>query len=282
MSSLSKKEAFMLAIVLFLGWILSGGREIIVPQGGVKLVPIQTVSLPEFVSARLDTYKVPIVRRNDSMFVLVSADLEMKPGKYFLRLLADAKLLDSCVVGVEKTFFPQIKLEKKYYQKKRIPTHADTVAQMHLIKYRNTLKETPSAIYAQIYSLVNPLDSLTLTSEFGKRRIFPDKQYSHGGADLHALLGTKVFAIGSGNVVWAENDTLPANGVTTVLDLGGNIRIFSLHLSKVVVKTGDIVKKGQLLGFSGSTGNSFDPHLHFEVHCGRARVDPLILIKTFR
>ena len=98
----------------------------------------------------------------------------------------------------------------------------------------------------------------------------------HRGIDLRANTGTPLYSIGSGRVVragWLDNMHLsraewvkngPNQGVMIQLD---SSKLFStlMHMSKVVVKVGQYVKAGQLVGYSGSTGASNAPHIHWEV-----------------
>lgn len=253
-------------------------NEIAVNQGGVSLIPISANLNMNSLHAQLGTNKIPIVKRNDSLFVLVSVDLEMKQGNYMLRLYSNKKIMDSYVVKVRKVSFPRTVYDRNFLDS---TAKADPVSQMLWARYIDKLSTTSSTEYATIKKLGNPLSNVFTTSVFGKWRIFKDKRYPHRGVDLRAALGTQLFAVGDGKIVWSENDILPGNGITIVLDLGGGIRIFYLHLSKVVVKTGDIVEKGQVIGFSGSTG-TLEPHLHLGVRCRSAKVDPMTFLQVFR
>jgi hypothetical protein len=91
---------------------------------------------------------------------------------------------------------------------------------------------------------------------------------THGGIDISMVSNTPLYAMADGVVAWADTDDA-ANG-----GYGNYVRVFypSLgfdsfyaHLTRYTVKTGDTVKKGQIVGYSGSTGNSTGPHLHLEI-----------------
>lgn len=103
-----------------------------------------------------------------------------------------------------------------------------------------------------------------ITSEFGYR-IHPILKVKklHTGMDFGAPTGTKIVAANSGTVIKAGWNNSYGNMV--MVDHGGGIVTLYAHNSKLVVKTGDVVSKGQLVAYSGSTGMSTGPHLHFEV-----------------
>ncbi len=86
----------------------------------------------------------------------------------------------------------------------------------------------------------------------------------HAGVDFAAPIGTPVFAAAGGVVASAEKN--PVFGNMVKIDHGNGLSTLYAHASKLVVKAGDIVKRGQKIAEVGSTGRSTGPHLHFEVH----------------
>ncbi len=269
----------MFFLILFFG--LFPNREIIVvPQGESVLVPITVENFKDLnLNAKLNTFDMPMVLRHDSVFVLVSVDLGMKKGNYTLKFYLGNKTIGSFQVKVEKVIFPS-KYYKSGYKNKTSPN--DTVAKKLWKRYEKLISYPSEERYAHIEMLTDPLSQMVVTSPFGKKRIYTNRINLHKGSDLRAAPCTKVFSVAYGKVVWAEQDTLPANGVTIVIDVGGNIRFFYLHLSEVLVKTGDMVNAGQVIGYSGSTGNSDAPHLHWEVRVGSFSVDPIKFLSVFR
>jgi murein DD-endopeptidase MepM/ murein hydrolase activator NlpD len=103
-----------------------------------------------------------------------------------------------------------------------------------------------------------------VTSRFGYRSS-PEGTGSkmHGGIDIAAPRGTPVIASGSGNVVFAGYHS--GYGNLVVVDHGYGITTRHAHLSRLHVKVGQRVQRGDLLGRVGNTGRSTGPHLHFEV-----------------
>ncbi len=109
-----------------------------------------------------------------------------------------------------------------------------------------------------------PIDSDRIGSTFG-RRVDPIAGVGamHEGIDFVADTGTRVIASAGGVVVGAEYH--PQYGNLIEIDHGNDFSSRYAHLSKITVKPGQIIKRGQVIGASGNTGRSTGPHLHFEV-----------------
>ena len=109
-----------------------------------------------------------------------------------------------------------------------------------------------------------PIDSDRIGSTFG-RRVDPIAGVGamHEGVDFVADTGTRVIASAGGVVIGAEFH--PQYGNLIEIDHGNDFSSRYAHLSKIAVKPGQIVKRGQVIGASGNTGRSTGPHLHFEV-----------------
>jgi murein DD-endopeptidase MepM/ murein hydrolase activator NlpD len=115
------------------------------------------------------------------------------------------------------------------------------------------------------------------TSVFGTRRIFNGKPRSpHPGLDLRAATGTPVHGAGSGRVGLAQD--LYYAGNTVILDHGGGLFTIYAHLSELLVREGDEIDVGQLIGRSGATGRVTGPHLHWGAKIGDLPFDPTALL----
>ncbi len=101
----------------------------------------------------------------------------------------------------------------------------------------------------------------------------------HPGIDLSAPTGSAVYAADAGLVTFAGWSSL-GYGNTVVIDHGNGYKTLYAHLSQVSQYCGAIVKAGQVIGLSGSTGNSSGPHLHFEVRVPGGYLDPLKVLPT--
>ncbi len=114
----------------------------------------------------------------------------------------------------------------------------------------------------------------SITSPFGYRihPILRTKKL-HTGIDIGIPLGKNIVAAQSGTIIHAG--WLGGYGKVVMVDHGGGIVTLYAHNSKLLVKEGDSVKRGQAITQSGSTGMSTGPHLHFEVRENGKYVDPL-------
>ncbi len=98
---------------------------------------------------------------------------------------------------------------------------------------------------------------------------------AHGALDLDNLIGTPIYAADSGYVAAAGGGWNYGYGNMVLLDHGNGYLTRYGHLSVIGVRAGQSVKKGQLIGRMGTTGNSTGPHLHFEVIKNGGLVNPL-------
>jgi murein DD-endopeptidase MepM/ murein hydrolase activator NlpD len=117
-----------------------------------------------------------------------------------------------------------------------------------------------------------PVPTGTLSSSFGYRRgIF------HSGLDITASNADDVLACAAGRVVCAGTKKgFRRYGQTVVVDHGRNVFTQYSHLSKILVKAGEVVRKGQTIAAIGSTGRSSSPHLHLEVRVDNRVYDPYV------
>lgn len=115
---------------------------------------------------------------------------------------------------------------------------------------------------------VLPLEDYRFTSPYGMRwgRL-------HAGVDLAAAEGTPYKAAHAGTVKLAQ--WYGGYGNAIVIDLGNGTEMIYGHSSKLLVKVGQKVNAGDVIGLVGNTGHSFGAHLHFEVHVDGTPTDPI-------
>ncbi len=118
-----------------------------------------------------------------------------------------------------------------------------------------------------------PLEQSRVTSSFGRRRDpFTGRLAWHRGIDLRAPYGTSVLASAEGRVIRAGY--YGAYGRLVEMDHGNGLRTRYAHNSRLAVKVGQWVRRGEVLAYVGSTGRASAPHLHFEVHLDGEPVNP--------
>lgn len=109
---------------------------------------------------------------------------------------------------------------------------------------------------------------LNITSPFGHRHL-RGKENFHRGVDIGLGVGSPVHAVDDGVVRWSgwqdANDHNKGGGIYIKISHSKGKDSFYMHLSKALVSVGDKVKGGQLIGYSGDTGDSTAPHLHLEL-----------------
>jgi murein DD-endopeptidase MepM/ murein hydrolase activator NlpD len=114
-----------------------------------------------------------------------------------------------------------------------------------------------------------------LASGFGYRTDpFTKARKMHEGMDFSAKTGTPIYATGDGVVSKADN-TVSGFGNHVVIRHGYGYETLYAHLSKYKCRAGQRIKRGDVIGYVGSTGRSEGPHLHYEVHKDGNVVNPL-------
>jgi len=106
------------------------------------------------------------------------------------------------------------------------------------------------------------------TDPFNKSRKF------HGGMDFSAPTGTPIYATGDG-VIFRADQRSSGYGKHVRINHGFGYKTLYAHMSKINVRKGQRVKRGDLIGFVGNTGRSSGPHLHYEVFKDGKRINPI-------
>jgi murein DD-endopeptidase MepM/ murein hydrolase activator NlpD len=98
----------------------------------------------------------------------------------------------------------------------------------------------------------------------------------HPGLDVAVPEGSYIRASGPGQV--AETGTDPVYGRFLRIEHAGDVETLYAHASMILVRPGDSVRAGEVIGMTGSTGRSTAPHLHFEIRVAGVSVDPLTIV----
>ncbi len=122
-----------------------------------------------------------------------------------------------------------------------------------------------SLCFSQSKPTISPIKNFHgKTVEYGKQ-MHPilKVERDHNAIDFSVPEGTPVLATANGKVIQAKQ--IDNYGVVVRIQHAKNIKTFYAHLSKVVVKKGQLVKQNQIIAYSGNTGLSTGPHLHYEI-----------------
>ena len=119
-----------------------------------------------------------------------------------------------------------------------------------------------------------------ITTIYGVRRYYNGvfaQDYYHRGVDYAGAYGSPVVAPAAGRVslVGRESQGFKIHGNVVGIDHGQGVGSILMHLSRIDVKEGDVVKAGQVIGALGSTGASTGPHLHWGLYVHGQSVDPV-------
>lgn len=192
----------------------------------------------------------------------------------------------SCKVETEgKTFYEisfkvidrEYPAEKLKVDPKKIalsPKNEKRVYEEQLVLNKIYASSIPDFQYTEAFA--QPLTS-HVTSIYGTKRVYNgQKKGQHLGIDYRAAIGDKVPSANAGKIVFAGD--LFYTGWTVIIDHGLDIFTVYGHLSKTLVKAGESVKRGQLIGLSGNTGRSSGPHLHWGTKVQGQYIDGMNLI----
>lgn len=193
------------------------------------------------------------------------AELQVRQTELQTQLSAANALLQEIESNIEAA--------KELYQQEK---EAAENIQNEINKKVEELKKKESSTNVQgTGSLIWPTpSSMLVTSPFGRRQhpVYGDYRM-HYGIDIGAKYGADVLAADTGAVIISEYSSSYGNYI--VISHGSGVTTLYAHLSSRLVKEGEKVNKGDVIGKVGSTGASTGPHLHFEVSINGSRVNPL-------
>ncbi|MCW3846276.1 M23 family metallopeptidase [Sphingomonas sp. LB-2] len=118
-----------------------------------------------------------------------------------------------------------------------------------------------------------------ISTLFGSQRIYQNGEAGayHSGVDIARPVGTVVLAPADGVVVLAAATPFTLEGYLLMVDHGMGLNSAFMHLSRIDVKVGEHIRRGQPIGLVGMTGRATGPHLHWGMKWRDARVDPLLM-----
>jgi len=251
-----------------------------VGQGQALRLDVPDEAGLEAIAIEWNDKTISFVKDSAGWFTLVGIDLDASPGVH------EAELTRTYRDGRVRREAWQIEVAERQFKTTRLevaPKYVELSAEneAHAARERREINEiyariTPEALWAEPFAA--PIPGTTGGRNFGHRRIFNNQPRApHSGADLTAATGTEIRAMNRGRVVLAKELFYSGNAV--FIDHGLGIYSVYLHLSRIGVKPGELIDKGQVLGLAGATGRVTGPHLHWGVRAQGARVDPFSLLQ---
>jgi len=151
-------------------------------------------------------------------------------------------------------------------------TSADSTVSLPPLRGTGDAAELPGDAGARLLDWPLPVPGFITRSREGHSR-----RGEHPGLDIAVPAETGIRAAGAGVVKEAKQD--PVYGQYVLIDHGHGLESLYGHASRLLVREGDQVTRGQLIALAGSTGVSSAPHLHFEIRRNRRAVDPLQYVR---
>ncbi len=151
------------------------------------------------------------------------------------------------------------------------------------LKERVSITKLNSENMATILQFIpngSPIEYKGITSKFGYR-IHPtlNRKEFHRGSDMKARMNTPVYATADGIVEYSGHHKKSGYGNLVILQHNYGFKTYFGHLNKIVIKSGKYVKKGDLIAYTGTSGMSNGPHLHYEVRFISRALNPYWFIK---
>jgi len=169
-----------------------------------------------------------------------------------------------------------------------MPILKTAMIEMHGVKHYIYLNKNDEKYYdknghrAKGFLLNAPVKGARISSYFSKRRYHPilKKWKAHLGVDFAVRRGTPIAAAGSGRVIFAHRNGSYGNLIKIRHSDGYETRYAHMKSFRKGIHRGSYVKKGQIIGYVGTTGRSTGPHLHFELRKNGTAIDPLKVVRV--
>jgi murein DD-endopeptidase MepM/ murein hydrolase activator NlpD len=279
--------------------IVADGRQHYINQGGAELVTLElggnwTEAGVRAANYSAGTFPMPGQPDNSSrQFSLFPYPWDVSPDtipEAFARNGAGTEVTTSFWVKVFPKKFRESNIQLTDKNMRKVVGELDPDGTGSLLdRFLKLNRELRRANAQQLYDLRNNTEKRILWSgpfipvKGARESYFADKrsyiynerkvdEQVHLGYDLAQTANVAVKAANSGKVIYA--DRLGLYGNCVIIDHGYSLQSLYGHMSKILVKTGDMVQKEQQIGISGATGMAFGDHVHFSMMIAGVQVDP--------
>ena len=242
--------------------------------GGIAIIPLPASAQAPIVD--YGNYRVTVVEDHDRWVAVVGIPLAAKPGKQTLEIGNGGDRYQLSFVVADKQYRTQ---NITVTNKRQVNPNAED-----LKRIASESARTEAALTHYTDGITPDFDLLwpvhgKPSPTFGFRRIFNGQPRNpHSGMDIPMPTGTPIQSPADGIVT--EVGDFFFNGNTIFIDHGRGLATMYCHLSRIDVKIGQPVKRGEVIGLVGATGRVTGPHLHFGVSLNRAMVDPSLFLSS--
>ena len=249
---------------------IAAPEQALVP-GGIAIMDLKSYKPGTHIT--FDGRKTTIFKQDQAWYALAAIPLKAKPGTYDFKIQHD-----------ESTRVSKVEVKDKKYQEQHLtiknkrkvnPNEQD----MQRITSERVLKRAAKNHWSDAYPDVDFIWPVSgkISSIYGLRRFFNEQERNpHNGLDIAAPEGTDVRATADGTVIEAGDFFFSGNMV--YIDHGQGLISLYAHLSRIDVKPGDVLRRGEILGAVGQTGRVTGAHLHFAVMSNGVLFDPIYLL----
>ena len=287
--AIKKSFHFSFLMILFFSFALhtgANGKDVkILPANVIQGEPLIAIfegvkDISAVKKITFDGQSLGVFMYQDKPTALIGIDLRKKAGKYELAVqFSDGQSIKKIInVDAREKIeaplgFPQ-KLggDTKESQNKLVSTLAEENRKL------SNLRTGKKSFWKEKFEY--PLSQIVVTDVYGYSRKTGEYSIAHKGTDFRAKEGTPIAAMNRGVVRIARN--FRNYGKVIVVDHGLGLMTFYLHLSKINVNEGELVKRGQIMGLSGQTGYALSPHLHLSIRINNNSIDPMKFMDLFK
>ena len=263
---------------LTLASLLLAGSALALPPhtpvpGGIAVIDLGSDRQPA-PQAQWGEQPLAVVRDNGRWFALLGIPLDTLPGPLEIRAFSGFTASEHSVT-IRPHNYPEQRLTIK--DQRKVEPDPDDLARIAREKAHTETIKAKFSITMPDTRLHAPADG-RLSSRFGLRRIFNGlPRNPHNGLDFAAPTGAPVRAPAAGTVL--DTGDYFFNGNTVFIDHGQGLISAYMHLSRIDVRNGQRLQRGDILGAVGATGRSTGPHLHWTVILNNTAVNPELLLK---
>ena len=260
---------------LLLAFFYSISYAAVLPQaepvpGGVAIVPLSSGD-QHAPSVYFNGQRIMVLKDAGQWVAIVGIPLNSAPGTATLQIRTDAAHHTSRTFTIQDKAYTTQRITIK--DKRKVDPNIQDLKRIH--REHRVMQAVFTAWHAQdAVPLRFDLPAQgPVSSPFGLRRIFNgEARNPHSGLDIAADAGAPIHAPAAGRVAAVGNYFFDGN--TVLIDHGQGLVTMYCHMQKIMVKKGQQLARGEVIGLVGQTGRATGPHVHWGVSLNNARVDP--------